>query len=313
MRRRTLGRTGLSVSELALGTVELGLDYGISTPGERLKPDRRKAAELLHRALDLGINLIDTARAYGDAEEIIGETLKDRRGEFVLVSKVGANPSAVRNLVEASLQALRTDYIDVMMIHCGVDADPDPETAGELGRLRDTGALRFLGASVYGERAALAAIDARWCDCIEIAYSALDRRPEAGTLARAAEHSIGVLARSVLLKGALTRRIQTLPVAFRPLQNAVGSLCDTASTDIDHLPEVAYRYVLMGELPHSLLVGSAHLAELEACVSYVERGGLDANTATRIRNLPILNAMWLNPGQWPSPCLTNSSFPSRTP
>jgi aryl-alcohol dehydrogenase-like predicted oxidoreductase len=300
MRRRTLGRTGLSVSELALGTVELGLDYGISTPGERLKPDRRKAAELLHNALDLGINLIDTARAYGDAEEIIGETLRDRRDEFVLVSKVGANPSAVREAVEASLRALRTDYIDVMMIHCGADADPDPETAGELVRLRDAGALRFLGASVYGERAALAAIDSEWCDCIEIAYSALDRRPEARILARAAERSIGLLARSVLLKGALTRRIHTLPAAFRPLQNAIACLCEAAGTDIDHLPEVAYRYVLSEELPHSLLVGSAHLTELQACVAYVERGGLDADAAARIRSLPIPDAMWLNPGQWPS-------------
>jgi len=300
MRRRTLGRTGLSVSELALGTVELGLDYGISTPGERLKPDRRDAAELLHNALDLGLNLIDTARAYGDAEEIIGETLRDRRDEFVLVSKVGANPSAVRGAVEASLQALRTDHIDVMMIHCGADADPDPATAGELGRLRDAGALRFLGASVYGERAALAAIDSEWCDCIEIAYSALDRRPEALILARAAERSIGLLARSVLLKGALTRRIHTLPAGFGPLRNAVFSLCDAAGTDIDHLPEVAYRYILTEELPHSLLVGSAHLAELQECVGYVERGGLDADAAARIRSLPIPDAMWLNPGEWPA-------------
>jgi len=295
MRRRILGRTGLSVSELALGTVELGLDYGIATAGQRLKPDRREAARLLHAALDLGINLIDTARAYGDAEEIIGEALKDRRGEFVLVSKIAADPAGVRTAVESSLKALRTDHIDVMMIHCGMDADPDPATAAELAKLRDSGAVRFLGASVYGEHAALAGIESGWCDVLEIAYSALDRRPEARTLPRAAEAGIGILARSVLLKGALSNRICTLPPAFAPLQDAVRAL----SADADHLPELAYRYVLRNDPPQSALVGSAHLPELQACIGYLDKGPLDAVEIARLQALPLPELMWLNPGLWP--------------
>lgn len=280
------------VSELALGTVELGLDYEIGAT----KPDRTKAAAVLHGALDLGINLIDTARAYGDAEEIIGEALQGRRHEFVLVSKVSAKPSAVRGAVEASLNALRTDHIDVMLIHCGADADPDAETAGELVKLKEVGALRFLGASVYGEHAALAGIDSGWCDCLEIAYNALDRRPEARTLARSAEAGVGVIARSVLLKGALTRRIRTLPESFWPLRVAVRQLSD----DLEALPEIAYRYVLMHEPPHSALVGSAHLAELKACVSYAEKGRLTREMIDQIQRIPLLEPMWLNPGQWPA-------------
>jgi len=291
------------VSELSLGTVELGLEYGIAAAGVRLKPDESHAAKVLHAALDLGINLLDTARAYGDAEQVIGRALLGRRKEVVIVSKIAASPqdpSRVCRSVQESLAALQTDYVDVMMIHCGVDALPDEETAGELVRLRDSGAIRFVGASVYGERAALSAIDSGWCDCIEIAYSILDRRPEKRILARAAEKNIGILARSVLLKGVLTRRLYTLPADFAPLRLAVEQLMDVTQASIETLPEIAYRYVLMQEALHSALVGSADIAELRACAAYAEKRELPAEMVERIRNLESPDERWLNPGLWPA-------------
>ena len=127
MKRRRLGRTDLDVSEISLGTVELGLPYGIPEAGRLVQPDEAAAARLLNKALDLGINFIDTARLYGTAEEIIGRALRGRRSEYFLASKV---PNfAAENLtghalrervfasVEESLRLLQTDVIDVMMIH----------------------------------------------------------------------------------------------------------------------------------------------------------------------------------------------------
>src|SRR5579872_5720532 len=112
MRNRILGRTGLAISELSLGTVELGLAYGIAAPGETLKPGEQQAAALLHTALDRGINLIDTARAYGESERIIGRVLKSRRREFVLLSKVRpGRAEEVRRSVRESLSNLQTDVI----------------------------------------------------------------------------------------------------------------------------------------------------------------------------------------------------------
>src|SRR5262249_35380627 len=93
MRRRVLGRTSIPASEISLGTVELGMDYGIAAAGETLRPDEAEAARLLHHALDLGINLIDTAPAYGNSEEIIGRAISSRRSQFYLVSKVQTFPS----------------------------------------------------------------------------------------------------------------------------------------------------------------------------------------------------------------------------
>src|SRR5262245_35344643 len=155
VRKHRLGRTGLEVSEISLGTVELGMAYGI----EASKPSEREAAALLHEALDLGINLLDTARAYGDAEAIIGRNLAERRREFVLLSKVATGRrDSVQSMVEQSLRELRTDRIDIMLVHCGYGAVPDSETVDALLACQSAGKLRYLGTSVYGEQAALASI-----------------------------------------------------------------------------------------------------------------------------------------------------------
>ncbi len=233
---------------------------------------------------------------------IIGRALQGRRHEFVLVSKVQASPEQphrVHQAVDESLAALRTDRIDVMLIHCGADALPDSETAAELVRLREAGKLRFLGSSVYGEQAAMAAINADWCDCIEIAYSVLDRRPEKSVFALATDRKIGVVARSVLLKGALTSRICALPPEFGPLVQGVNGIIQSAGILIGQLPELAYRYVLMNQPPHSALVGSARTDELRACVEYAGKGPLPEEIAARIRALTIPESKWLNPGLWP--------------
>lgn len=90
MNYRRLGRTNLQVSEISLGTVELGMDYGIPVQGEQRRPSEADAARTLNCALDLGVNLIDTARAYGNSEAIIGRALKSRRNEYILATKIAS-------------------------------------------------------------------------------------------------------------------------------------------------------------------------------------------------------------------------------
>ena len=307
MEYRRFGRTGLRVSAISLGTVELGMDYGIRSGAERLRPDESDAAALLHFALDSGINLIDTARAYGASEGIIGRALRQRRGEYILVSKVKpcpGRPAQVRSQVEQSLCELQTSWLDVMMLHCGNEPEPDAESAGVLAEMRDAGRLRFVGASVYGPAAALAAIRSGRFDCIEIAYSVLDRRPEAEVLAAAREHDVGVIARSVLLKGALTERCRLLPAALEPVKRSVAKLAVIAGMNAGSsasLPEFAYRYVLGSEPPHSALVGTASRAELEECLQFAAHGPLAPEQILAAQSVRVDDERWLNPGNWPEP------------
>ena len=126
MRYRNLGRTGIKVSPYALGALMFATQVGNADPDDSI--------QIIHKALDAGINLVDTADAYGDSEEVVGRALKGRRDSVVLTTKfgrpMGADPNQqgasrrwIITAVENSLRRLQTDYIDVYQIH-----RPDPDT-----------------------------------------------------------------------------------------------------------------------------------------------------------------------------------------
>ena len=309
MNYRRLGRTNLQVSEISLGTVELGMDYGIPAQGAHRRPSGADAARLLNRALDLGVNLIDTAQAYGESEVIIGQALKSRRDEYILATKIGSlswegySGTELRKRVEASiiesLRALQTDIIDLLYIH---NATPELIQQGEIveimERARQVGYARFIGTTTYGEAAPLAVLEDGHFDCIQVAYNLLDRQFEERVLPLAKEKDVGVVIRSVLLKGALTYRYAHLPEELRELRaavNRVNSLRDTQDTS---LPELAYRFVLAHPVVSTALVGTGRVHELQEIVSFAGCTALPAELLNDIREI-VVSPDQLNPGTWP--------------
>ena len=310
MNYRRLGRTGLLVSEISLGTVELGMDYGIPVGDEHRRPAEADAARLLNRALDLGVNFIDTARAYGASEEVIGRALKTRRREVILCSKVAPPPADVhgqalahhvRASIAESLRALQTDYLDVLKIH---SASAEEIRRGEMiAAMLDAvqaGYVRFVGASTYGEEAPLLALaDGRY-DCLQIAYSAVDRRPEARILPLAQQKDVGIVVRSVLLRGALSHRYTLLPPQLGELKAAIAQLDALRGSEASCLPELAYRYVLAHPAVSTALVGTARLGELEEVVGFAGHPPLPAELVAAIRQIVVKDEDQLHPGKWPA-------------
>lgn len=310
MRQRVLGRTGLRVSELALGTVELGLDYGIRVPGKELRPAETAASILLNQALDLGVTLIDTARAYGSSEEIIGKAIGHRRGEFVLVSKTksyrgefdspGDRAGAIRRSVEESLRLLRTGHLDLLLLHSStLEEVIDPICLEVLARLREDGLTRFIGASVYGCAAAKAALQTSAYSCLQVAWNLLDRSVEQDVLPVAVESGVGLMARSVLMRGALTSRHEHLPPALAPVSGAARHLESIARSAGISLPELAFRYILSHPGPLAALVGTAWSAELAQAVEYAGHGPLSADLLEAIRQVQISDPQLLDLSRWP--------------
>jgi 1-deoxyxylulose-5-phosphate synthase len=310
MEYRRLGRTDLKVSEIGLGTVELGLEYGLAPEGTLRRPSRNDAARLLSQALDCGINYIDTARAYGDSEEIIGWALKSCRKEYVLASKVlcggdentgsGSLKTRIVSSVSQSLSALQTDVIDLMQLH-SVSAKQirRGEHAEILQDLQRAGSIRFIGATTYGEEAAMAALrDGRY-DSIQIAYNVLDREPEIRVLPFAQSRDVGIVARSVLLKGALTNRYRYLPAGLEDLKTAVEEAEAIASIGSRSLPEFAYRFVLAQPAVSTALVGTASIDELKAALQYRTLGPLSVQVEAALRQVIVKDRSQLNPGNWP--------------
>jgi aryl-alcohol dehydrogenase-like predicted oxidoreductase len=311
MEFRSLGRTGLKVSEIGLGTVELGLDYGIAEARAPLKPSKDDAARVLNQALDSGINFIDTARVYGVSEEIIGWALNSRRKEYILASKVTGGADAigadgtprahVTSSVQQSLQALRTDVIDLMQIHSVSASDlRRGELTDILQEFQKAGSIRFLGATTYGEEAALAALEDGRFDCIQVAYNVLDREPEARVLPLAQSKNVAAVVRSVLLKGALTHRYHYLPSGLEELKSVVEKLLAIAATESETLPEIAYRFVLAQPAVSTALVGTSSVDELKAALEYCTRGPLSSQCQAAVRGVVVKNRKQLNPGNWPN-------------
>jgi 1-deoxyxylulose-5-phosphate synthase len=310
MQLRPLGNTDLLATEIALGTVELGLDYGIPADGGHLRPAEPEAIRLLNHALDLGINFIDTARAYGNSEELIGKALHHRRGEYLLATKLCPlqakdldDPNLeerIRASVETSLRLLQTDHIDLLMIHSApieliAGVEPILET---LHAMQRAGLVRYVGASVYGE-AGSTALKHGGFDCLQIAYNALDRVSETGLLPAAASKGIGIVVRSVLLKGALTSRHRDLPPSLHVLKQSVQALETLAHAAGMSLPEIAFRYVLGADV--IALCGTARCEELQAAVEYANRGPLTPDLRNEVAKIELAEPKWLNPGNWDLP------------
>ena len=128
MQKRVLGSTGISVSQLGLGTTKFGRNVGVKYPQGFEIPSEETLAELLALAKDLGINVIDTAPAYGTSEERLGRLLRGQREDWVIIGKVGEEfeggessyhftPEHFEKSLQRSLERLQTDYIDVLLIH----------------------------------------------------------------------------------------------------------------------------------------------------------------------------------------------------
>ncbi len=243
--RRPLGRTGLLVSPLGLGTVKLGRSEGVKYPHPVRIPTDDEAAALIARAEDLGINLIDTAPAYGTAEERLGMLLAGRRDRWLLCTKVGEefeggvsrfdfSARAVTASVERSLRRLRTDVIDLVLIHSDgvIELDPD-QTVEALELLKVAGKIRAVGASTKTAAGGVRA--ATTCDVVMMTlHPGCDADLPAIRLA--AEHGTGVLVKKAFGSGHLALEEGSRRACLRLALSTPGvSSVITGTASIPHL------------------------------------------------------------------------------
>lgn len=311
LERRFLGNTGLKVSPIAVGTVALGMDYGIQVPREFGRPCQRDALYLLKRASALGVNLFDTSPSYGSSESLLGLALgkeinctfatkvpvpRNSRGELI------SGPSLFRVIqasLERSLKALCRDVLDIVQIH-NVTAEviARGEVTEALQRAREEGKIRFLGASVYGEEAALAAIQANCFDVLQVAYNLLDQRMARRVFPAVQEAGMGLLLRSVFLKGALTRKGRYLPEELKDLSVAADRARGLCNDSWESLPHTALRFSLSVPQASSVLVGVRTIRELDEAVQASGQGPLPGAVLARADRLATSQEQLLNPSYW---------------
>jgi L-galactose dehydrogenase len=308
MQYRELGRTGLSVSVLSLGGAALGQMYGQLGPGE--------AAACVRRAHDAGINCIDTSPYYGltRSESVLGEILQSSlRHKIYLCTKAGRNgfadfdfsPAAIERSLDASLQRLRTDYVDLLIAH-DIEFATDfeqvfTETAATLQKLKQVGKCRFIGMSGYPLGVLRRAIERCPLDVvISYAHFTLQNQRLLAELMPAAERlGVGVLNASPLCLGLLTEGgppdWHPAPPTLRIAAREAARLCQQRGVDIAFL---GMQFCCSESRIASTITGTAKAAELEMNLKALETP-IDPALVLDVQAVlaPVRNLSWPS-GNW---------------
>ena len=292
---RPLGSTGLLVSPLGLGTVKLGRDQGVKYPSGFQIPDDDDARRLLKLTRDLGINLIDTAPAYGRSEERLGPLLRGQRQEWVIVSKVGEEfndgqsrhdftAAHTRMSVERSLKRLKTDRLDLLQLHsCTLEQLRKGDVIEVVRRARDAGKTRFIGYSGDGP-AAVYAVESGAFDTLQISVSVADQEALDLVLPAAKKNGLGVIA-----KRPIANAIWKSPTKPDPYYQAYWERLHKLDYDFlkaDMAPAVstALRFTLAADGVHTAIVGTTQPGRWRENADLLNAGPLGAATVQAIRD-----------------------------
>lgn len=310
MTTSTLGRTGFKVSRLGLGTTEIGFEYGI---GERPIPSEKESAELLKEAVKLGITFIDTARYYGLAEERIFHSgiLQDKN--IIVATKCGhlldrmesKDPVEMERLlreeIRMSLEKLNLSQLPLLQFHGGEKEQIIDGTLPNLAKkFKSEGLAKYIGISTRGEEAPKAAIESGAFDTIQIAYSILDQRMAKEVLPLAQVKGVGVINRSVFLKGVLANTKEIIPKELTLLEQGRTRAQAIAEKIKIDLPTLALRFALSNDLIHTSLIGTNKINHLKTAIAAIEMGPLPKDILEELGDLGMRDPKQVDPKHWPT-------------
>jgi aryl-alcohol dehydrogenase-like predicted oxidoreductase len=215
MKYRRLGKTGMTVSVIGIGTWQLGGEWGKNF-------EQAEVDAMIDKGAELGINLIDTAECYGDhlSEKLVGQAVKGRREKWIIATKFGHKfmpnfdrenlfePAQVQKQLKDSLRALQTDYIDLYQFHSGKDEMFDTSGLWEmLQKQVESGKIRHLGISISSKLASFYQVEKAsevGAEAIQAVYNRVNRKPEEKIFDSCIRQNLGVLARVPLASGFLS-------------------------------------------------------------------------------------------------------------
>jgi aryl-alcohol dehydrogenase-like predicted oxidoreductase len=312
---RDLGETGMRVSEISLGTWAFGSEWG--------EVSDEDSYASLNRAIDLGVNFLDTADVYGDgrSERLIGRLLEDRRGDEIFVAtKAGrrlephtAEGYDLENLsrfVERSLENLRVEALDLLQLHCPpTETYRRDETFEALDRLQEAGKLKNYGVSVERVEEARMALDYPDVKTVQIIFNTFRQKPAEEFFPLAEERNIGVLARVPLASGLLSgkmsadrefsaddhRNFNREGQAFDRGETFSGVNFETGLRAAEELKELvpegytlaqlALRWILMHPAVSCAIPGAKRPGQIEDNLAAAEMPALSEETMERIRGI----------------------------
>ncbi len=309
---KRLGKTNLLVSRIGLGTAEIGLAYGL---GSKKLPTDQEADYLMKSAVEMGVTYFDTAPSYGLAEERIGKSGIAKLPGVVVGTKCGQFGGKVpekemekkmRQEVETSLRKLKLDVLPLLQFH---QSYSDTAKLIENGFLPDImqkfkkeGLVQYIGISIRDKLSALAAIRSGIFETVQVPYNLLDKRMHPHVFAEARKRGVGIISRSVFLKGVLTADIKYLPhepkliLLFQRAGQAL-KIAQRLQTD---LPVLALRFVFFQKAIATSLIGTHLLWHLTKAKEVLKQPPLSSKVLSELYKLAIDNQAQTDPYNWSS-------------
>jgi aryl-alcohol dehydrogenase-like predicted oxidoreductase len=328
MNTRVLGKTGFTISEIGLGTWQVGGRWGSHF-------DERNAETILNASIDAGINFIDTADVYGNglSEKMVGKVVRSRSERIYVATKCGRRlsphnnsaytPGALRQFVEESLANTGLDTLDLIQLHCPpAEVYDRPEIFGLFDQLKDEGKILHLGVSVEKVEEALKAIAYSNVSTIQIIFNMFRHKPAEQFLPAASEQNVGIIARVPLASGMLTglyTRDTTFQRADHRHFNRHGAMFDKGETfsgvdyetgieavealkelfpGSENLAPVALKWILMFEQVSCVIPGASRLEQLHSNLSAMEVPAFGPSQMEGVREIydsrirPLVHHLW---------------------
>ena len=312
MKTRKLGKTGIEVSEIAFGGVEIGMPYGIGVNSKADMLSKPQAINLLHEALDKGINFFDTARLYGESESIMGEAFYDRRNKVVLSTKCthlkddnGNIPAyaMLKNIIEASIEEslrdLKTDYVDVFMLHQAdliILANDDIKEI--FTKLKASGKVKAIGVSTYTAEETRLSIKKDW-EVVQLPFNLMDQQ-QGNNFEYAADKGTAIVVRSVLMKGLLSDKGTNLHPALHKVEEHIKRYHELLNDDISDVSTLATKFALSFNQVSSVLVGIDRSEYLDKALLSVSGKLLNAAGLLKAKCLAYPDTEFLDLPKWDS-------------
>jgi aryl-alcohol dehydrogenase-like predicted oxidoreductase len=317
MKKRPLGKTGIAVSEIAFGGVEIGMPYGIGVKSAADMLSETDAIRLLRTAVNSGVNFFDTARLYGESEKIMGKAFKGMRDSVVISTKCkhianhddGLPPepelkALIESSLDESLASLQTDYVDVFMLHqAASDILNNEAIPAVFDSLKKKGKIRATGISVYTPEETELAVNSGAWDVIQLPFNLMDQRQKE-FFPLAEKKGVGLVIRSVLLKGLLSDRGKSLHPALAAVEKHMENYARLLEGVSYPLSTLAVKFVLSFPEITAALIGIDSFEYLEQSLDaangdYLDKNKLESAEKTAFPdpefiNLPVWDQMnWL--------------------
>ncbi len=299
MQKRTFGKTGLQVSVLGFGGVEIGFEKDITV--QRVK-------DILLPALELGLNVVDTACAYLASEQLIGQALEGRRKDVLLFTKCGAQDGfqssdwsrkGIFAQCEGSLKALKTDVLDLLQLHsCSAEELAKGEAIQALKDLKQQGKIRFMGYS-GDSSAAVAAVESGQFDTLQTSFSVVDQEAAHLTLPLAMKREMGIIFKRSVANVAFRHGVEGPPNAYHRSyfeRFQAMNLPQFSADNLTDATETLLRFSVHHPAVHVALVGTSNAKRFEQNWKTAAKGDLvKADRDALVKRFEEVGSKW--PGQ----------------